>query len=141
MIEESGTVVENREKTVLIKARRGSSCESCASKKACHGADDILIEAENPVGAKAGDRVIFTAGAGSILKAGVLLYLVPIFFFITGVILGQTASERIWTGANPDLISGALGFSFLAIAFAVLKVYSKIIEKKRSYRPHVLRVI
>lgn len=144
MIEETGIVVENKGETVLIRAERTSSCESCAQKSVCHtgsGGGDMLIEADNPIGAKKGDYVVFTVGAGSVLKAGILLYLVPVLCFIFGVVLGQVASKRAFPALNGDLVSGVLGLAFLIIAFIGLKVYSKSVEKDRSYRPHVLRVV
>lgn len=143
MIEETGIVVENKGETVLIRAERTSSCESCAQKSVCHtgGGGDMLIEADNPIGAKKGDYVVFTVGAGSVLKAGILLYLVPVLCFIFGVVLGQAASKRAFPALNADLVSGILGLVFLIIAFIGLKVYGKFVEKDRSYRPHVLRVV
>ena len=101
----------------------------------------MLIEADNPVGADVGDMVVFTVGAGSVLKAGLMLYLVPVISFIAGVVLGQTVSVRVLPGQNPDLVSGALGVIFLAAAFAGLKVYGSMMEKGKSFRPRVLRVV
>ena len=143
-MEEQGVVIENKNRTVLIKARRSSACESCASQKTCHGGandTEMLIEADNPVGARVGDHVIFTTSAGSILKAGMLLYLFPILSFIAGVVLGQIAATRFFPKQNADLISGVLGAVFLALAFIGLKVYSRFLEKNKSYRPQVLKVV
>ncbi|MBI5493038.1 MAG: SoxR reducing system RseC family protein [Deltaproteobacteria bacterium] len=142
-MEEHGIVVQDKKRTVLIKAQRSTSCDSCASKKTCASGSadsEMLIEAENAVGAKVGDRVVFTIGTASILKAGLLLYLVPILCFIAGVVLGQTVAKNIFPAQNPDLVSGVLGVIFLALAFIGLKVYSSFIEKDKSFRPHVLRV-
>lgn len=142
-MEETGIVVQNKNRTAVIKTQRNSSCDSCASKKSCHSGSvdkDIFIEAENPVGAKVGDRVVFSVGAGSILKAGLLLYLLPIVSFIIGVVLGQTVAVNLFPGQNPDLISGLLGVVFLALAFGGLKVYGSFLDKKKTFRPRVLRV-
>jgi sigma-E factor negative regulatory protein RseC len=145
MIEEHGIVVQDNGERVLIKAQRSSACEGCASKQSCTSGQasgsDMLIEADNPVGAHVGDRVVFTAGAGSVLKAGALLYLVPILSFIFGVVIGQTKTiTGIFPSQNPDLISGVLGVVFLALAFIGLKVYSAYLDKSKTFRPKVLRV-
>ncbi len=142
-MEEHGIVVQDKKKTVLIKAQRSTACDNCASKRACASGStgsEMLIEAENTIGAKVGDRVVFTVGTGSILKAGLLLYLVPILCFIAGVVLGQTAAKNLFPDQNPDLVSGVLGVIFLSLAFIGLKVYSSFIEKGSAFRPHVLRV-
>ena len=145
MIEEHGIVVQDKGGRVLIKAQRSSSCEGCASKKSCSSGQasgaDMLIEADNLAGASVGDRVVFTAGAGSVLKAGALLYLVPILSFIFGVVIGQTeAITGLFPSQNPDLISGVLGAVFLALAFIGLKVYSAFLDKSKTFMPKVLRV-
>jgi len=144
-MEEHGIVVRLIGGGAVIKTRQSSACESCASKKSCSSGQsasgDAFIEADNPVGAKVGDSVIFTVGAGSILKAGALLYLVPIISFIVGVVIGQSGLVTgLLPGYNPDLLSGLLGAAFLALAFIGLKVYSAFLDKKRSFRPKVLRV-
>lgn len=131
--------------SALIKTRQSSACEGCSSKKSCSSGQDAsgegLLEADNPVGAKVGDSVIFTVGAGSVLKAGALLYLVPILSFILGVVIGQSGPViALLPGQNPDLLSGVLGAAFLALAFIGLKVYSAFLDKNRTFRPKVLRV-
>ncbi len=145
MIEEHGIVVQCKDGTALIKTHKSSACDGCASKKSCAtgqaGSDEAFIEADNYVGASVGDRVTFSVGAGSVLKAGALLYLVPILSFIFGVVIGQTKTiTGLFHGANPDLLSGAFGVAFLALAFIGLKVYSSFLDKNRTFRPKVLRV-
>lgn len=144
-MEELGIIVKKNTKTVLIKAHRTSACDGCASKKSCStggGTDnEMLIEADNPVGANVGDKVMFTVGAGSVLKAGLILYLVPIVTFIIGVVLGQTVATNLLPDQNPDLVSGVLGAVFLLLAFVGLKVYNAYLDKNKDYRPQVLRVV
>lgn len=142
-MEEHGVVVENKGATVLIKTERKSSCDSCASKKLCQsiGETDMLIEADNPVGANVGDLVVYEVGAGSVIKAGMLLYLVPLLSFILGIVLGEEASGRFFAGQNPDLVAGIFGFLFLGAAFVGLKLYGRRLERNKAYRPHVLKVV
>src|SRR3972149_8173105 len=96
MIEEYRTVVEAKEKTALVKAKRTTSCDSCVSKSLCTGVaeTDMLIEAQNPLNARAGDHVVFVVGAGSVIKAGMLFYLFPLLGFIAGVVLGRGFSDK-----------------------------------------------
>ena len=142
-MEEHGVVVKTKGTTVMVKAQRGTSCEGCASKRTCQaiGETDMLLEVENTVGAKEGDNVVFTVAAGSVLKAGVLLYLVPLISFIAGVVLGQTLAPGLFPETNPDLLSGVIGAGFLVLTFIGLKVYGRMIERDKSYRPHVVRVV
>ncbi len=142
-MEEHGIVVENKGTVVLIKAKRTSACDSCAASKSCHsiGEEEVLVEADDPVGAKVGDRVAYEVSASAIIKAGMLLYLVPLLSFIGGLVLGSAASALFFTGLNPDLVSGIFGAVFLAGAFIGLKLYGRRLERDKSYRPHVLKVM
>ncbi|MFQ5442431.1 MAG: SoxR reducing system RseC family protein [Thermodesulfobacteriota bacterium] len=142
-MEEHGVVVEDKGMTVVVKTERGSSCEGCASKRSCHsvGETEMLIEVRNTVGAVVGQEVVFTVGAASVMKAGVLFYLVPVLSFIFGVVLGQTVAVKIFPNENPDLVSGVLGVILLALSFFGLKIYSRRLEKDRSFRPRILRVV
>lgn len=142
-MEERGVIVECKGSVAVIRAQRTSSCDSCSSKKTCSSgsSSDMLIEAANGIGARAGDHVVFTVGGGSVLKAGVVLYLVPVLFFIGGIVLGQLAGKSVFIGLNPDLVSGVFGVVFLVIAFFGIKLYGKILEKSGAYRPQILRVV
>ncbi|HBG45852.1 MAG TPA: hypothetical protein DDW94_02580 [Deltaproteobacteria bacterium] len=142
-MEEHGTVIETKGQLVVIKAQRTSACDSCSSKKSCGsgGSDEeMLIEADNSIGAMVGDKVIFSVSARSVLKAGMLLYLFPILSFIAGVALGQSVFSGIFPMYNADLVSGLTGAAFLAVAFGVLKALSKLSERGGSLRPRVLKI-
>ena len=142
-MEEHGIVIRKEGERAIIRAERTGACESCSSKKSCAqtGSEtEMLIEADDPVGVKAGDKVVFAVSAGSVLKAGVLLYLFPILSFIAGVVLGQAVLSGMLPGYNPDLVAGVSGLALLALAFIGLKVFSTLSERSRSMRPQVLRV-
>jgi sigma-E factor negative regulatory protein RseC len=145
MIEEEGTVMEVKGNAVLIKAERTTSCESCMSKDFCHSLTetDMVLEADNEAGANVGDRVIFTVGAATLLKAGVLIYLIPLIGFIFGVVLGQAFAPPAFGGRGgaADLISAALGFFFLFVTLLWLRRYAKRAEKNRAFRPRVVKVV
>jgi len=142
MVEEHGIVTGVKGANAVIRAERTSSCDGCATKKTCAtGANgEMCIEADNAVGAKTGDHVIFTIGSASVMKAGVLLYLVPVLSFIAGVVIGQIVSPYL-PGVNHDLVSGALGAVFLAAAFVGLKLYGRFLDKDQTMRPRILRVV
>ncbi len=143
MIEEEGTVVEVRDDIAVIKAKRTTACEKCVSKKICQSVSEteMMVEAINPVGAHQGDEVVFTVGAATMLKAGVLIYLFPLLAFIAGVVVGQAVVPGITPELNKDLASTVLGFIFLTATYLLLSIYSKSAEKNRTYMARILRVV
>ena len=141
-MEEHGLVVQIKGENAVIKTQRTSACDNCSSKKSCGtggAGSDVLIELENSIGARVSDRVTFSVGSASILKAGLIIYLVPVLSFIAGVVIGQVISGYI-PGANPDLVSGLLGAAFLVAAFIGLKIYNAFLDRNSSFRAKILRV-
>ncbi len=142
-MEEHGIIVECRGATALVKTRRGSSCDNCSSKKSCKPLEqnDMLIEVDNTIGAEVGQDVIFTVGAGSVIKAGVLFYLVPVLSFIVGVVLGQAVLTGLFPHTNPDLISGLFGAFLLIVSFVGLKLYNRRLSRETAFRARILRKV
>lgn len=141
-MEEHGLVVQIKGKNAVIKTQRTSACDNCSSKKSCGtggAGSDVLIELDNSIGARVSDRVTFSVGSASILKAGLIIYLVPVLSFIAGVVIGQVVSGYI-PGVNPDLVSGLLGAICLVAAFIGLKIYNAFLDRNSSFRAKILRV-
>src|SRR3989337_2681180 len=116
-MEEHGIVIRKDGQRAIIRAERTGACDSCSSRKSCGqtGSEtEMLIEADDPVGVKAGDKVVFAVAAGSILKAGMLLYLFPILSFIAGDFLDEALFSGMLPGYNPDLVAGGSRGALLA---------------------------
>lgn len=73
--------------------------------------EQITVRAENPIGAKPGDRVVIEASGGQVFKAILLVYALPVVLFFVGYFLGQRLAA---IGA----LMGTLGF-FLGLGAAV----------------------
>ncbi|MCK4738977.1 MAG: SoxR reducing system RseC family protein [Deltaproteobacteria bacterium] len=142
MIEEQGIVIEVKGKTAVIKAKRTDECEQCASKSVCKGEnDDMFIEALNSENAKVGENVIFAVGAGTIIKAGVLVYLFPLIGFIIGIMLGQVFGKSIIPALNKDITSVIFGGIVMALTFLGVTYYSILAQKKDNYMPIIVKII
>jgi len=142
-MEENGIIVECKGLTAIVKTNQGTACASCQSKKACKPGEEereLLIEVDNAIGAEVGQNVVFTVGAESVLKAGVLFYLVPVISFIIGVVLGQSLLTGLFPKTNPDLVSGLFGAFLLVLSFIGLKLYNRHLSGDNAYRARILRV-
>ena len=111
--------------TALAIHLRQSACSGDCHK--CSGcgaaAETILLKAENPIGARAGDFVSICSDSGPVLKAAAVLYLVPVVLFFLGYLLGALAWGR---GA----LAGCLAF-VIGICLAV--VYDrKVVRKEKT---------
>jgi len=81
MIEEQGVIVDVKGNTAFVKMQRGTSCESCVAKNTCHGmigTNEVIVEADNSINARFGDRVVIMVGTATLLKTGFILYMGPV---------------------------------------------------------------
>ena len=81
-------------------------CSGCGAAK-----ESILLTVDNPIGAITGDFVKIQSETGPVLKAAVVLYMLPLLLFFGGYALGAAI------GWQPGLMGG-IGFG-LGVAFAV----------------------
>lgn len=143
MITEKGRVIELKNGKALIKTSKSSACESCATKQLCmsSGEEDMVIEADNPVCAGKGDDVLFSVGSSTVMKTGVILYLLPILGFITGVVIGQKYLATILPEYNPDLVSAACGILLLILTFCGIRAYGRRSDRQGKFRPKIVKVL
>lgn len=100
-----------------VSYRRPTACHGDCSK--CAGGcgsmaakEEIIVSAENLIGAKTGDSVYIEGETKKVAWAIVLVYVIPVVLFLTGYFLGQQ-----WECGN---LIGVLGF-FLGLVLAVLE--------------------
>ncbi len=100
-----------------VSYRRPTACHGDCSK--CAGGcgsmaakEEIIVSAENLIGAKTGDSVYIEGETKKVAWAVVLVYVIPVVLFLAGYFLGQQ-----WGYGN---LIGVLGF-FLGLALAVLE--------------------
>jgi sigma-E factor negative regulatory protein RseC len=138
---ESGIVIRVDSENAWVKTTRTSACESCAQKGACHVSADgreMEVEAINAVGAKVGDRVVLSLEAGTLLKSAFLLYVFPILMMLLGAVIGQKAASVF--SFEPSAFSAIIGFTFLVIAFLIMKKKGNRLSRKKEYHPKIIRI-
>ena len=109
--------------TAMVIHVRESACSGdCHKCSGCGAAKEaVLFTADNPIGARRGDLVKVESDTGTVLKAAVVLYVLPLVLFFLGYYLG--------TFLNAGGIVGGLGFA-LGIALSV--VYDRKVAQKEN---------
>ena len=99
--------------TALVMHVRESACSGdCHKCSGCGAAKEtILLKAQNPIGAKRGDLVKLESATGPVMKAAVMMYMIPMLLFFLGYFVGDGLWQR---GA----LIGCLAFA-AGIALAV----------------------
>ena len=77
----------------VVHIRQSACSGDCHKCSGCGAAQETLIfEAENPIGAQVGDKVIVTSRTGAVLRGAAVLYLLPLVLFFLGYLLSPWAA-------------------------------------------------
>ena len=110
--------------TATVLVVRESACSGdCHKCSGCGAAkESILFEANNPIGARRGDLVKVQSETGPVLKAAVVLYMLPLVLFFAGYALG--AALNISGG-----ITGGIAF---VLSIALIVLYDRRMQKNNK---------
>lgn len=107
----------------VIHVRESACSGDCHKCSGCGAAKEaILLEADNPIGAKPGDLVTVESATGPVLKAAVVMYLLPMVLFFAGYALGAA----LW---QQGALIGCMSF-VVSIGLAV--IYDRKVVKKQN---------
>lgn len=114
---------ENGTATV-IHVRESACSGDCHKCSGCGAAKEVMLfEAENAIGARAGEMVVVKSETAPVLKAAGVFYMLPMVLFF----LGYWAGASLW---GLGALAGCLAFA-AGIALAV--VYDrKVVQKKKT---------
>lgn len=110
--------------TAQVICVRESACSGdCHKCSGCGAAKEtILLTVDNPIGANVGDLVNIRSETGPVLKAAMVLYMMPLVLFFAGYALAAALE-----------LSGALfgGLAFV-LSIVLIVVYDRRMAKKDS---------
>ena len=93
-----------------VAVERGTACGGhCDGCETCIYAKRLLIEADNDIYAKPGDRVILESETGSVLGAAAMIYLLPVLLFFAAYAVAAAAGLREGLCVLISLAGAALG--------------------------------
>lgn len=105
----------------VVHVRESACSGDCHKCSGCGAAKEtILLTAQNPIGAGVGSLVTIQSATGPVLKAAVVLYVIPLVLFFAGYLLGAL----VW---NAGALVGCLGF-MLGVVLVVL--YDRRLSKQ-----------
>lgn len=107
----------------VIHVRESACSGDCHKCSGCGAAKEaVLFTADNPIGARQGDLVKVESDTGTVLKAAVVLYVLPLILFFLGYYLGDVM------GGKGVLIS-CLGF---LVGVGIIVLYDRLVVKKKN---------
>ena len=140
-IEEKGIVVEVRGSRAVVRALQGSQCAGCGSAKYCHGSGgEKTVEADNEIGAKAGDSVVMAVPSGALLRASFRVYILPVLGLLAGAAAMQLAVGRIAGPETAGMAAGIGGLVGAILSVVVLRLSGKSGDRGEGLRPRIMRL-
>ena len=118
---------------VEVAFQRTEACKNC---RACHiiNDKDMAIEAVNEVGARVDDLVEIDIPSKEIVRASIIVFMIPIFCLIAGYLIVDKFTAN-------QVLSALGGIIGLALSFFAIKWYDINIQEKTSGRATVVKVI
>ena len=110
--------------TAQVVHMRESACSGdCHKCSGCGAAKEVvLFTAENRIGARRGDLVKVESDTKTVLKAAVVLYVLPLVLFFVGYWLGTIPG-------NFGALAGCLGF---ALGVGIIVIYDRKVVRKQN---------
>ena len=138
---EQGYIVEIVDSvTAKLKLKRYSACASCGKCATTSESKDIIVEVDNTIGAKVGDRVEVNMETVNVLKAAFIAYTIPLAALLIGTV-GAFYILSYMNINNIEVISGGVGLTLTLLSFLMLKKNDSKFRASKEYIPIVTRVI
>lgn len=99
----------------------------------------MIVEALNRAQASVGDRVEISIEEASVLKASVLVYLIPIVMLFIGAVIGKMVGARF--EFDTDLAAFVFGAIVFAITLVVVRHSGRKLGKQSEYVPVITRIL
>lgn len=133
---EQGLVIEVNKNVAKIKVGRHSECKNCG---ACPGNNGIIIEVENKIGAKIGQRVVFEVKETNFITSVFIVFVLPLIVLFIGVLLGEVIGNLL--GLNVCFLQIAGGFIFVSVAIGGVKKFDNYIAKNHKSMPRITKIL
>ncbi|GCD08867.1 SoxR reducing system RseC family protein [Clostridium tagluense] len=133
--EEEGIIIEILEGNMAkVKVGRHGECKNCG---ACPGDSALIIEAQNLIGAKAGQRVAFEVKETNMLMAAFVVYIVPLIAILLGVIAGKAIAMKFgYSVRGFQIVGGTLTF---ILSILNIKIFDKFAHNNKKMQPVITR--
>ncbi len=137
---EKGKVLGIRDGEATIELAETEHCRSCniCSSLGERKKREMRIEAVE--GLEEGQEVTIEIESKAVLKAGFLVFIMPLLMFIVGALIAEKVFGLLGVGIGKDAGAFLLGFLFLIVTFAIVYFADKRARKKRKLEPRIVEI-
>lgn len=120
-----------------VEIQRHTACKKCGG---CNlGTDKTsIVQARNLINAQAGQKVYLSMENMSVLKAASIMYMIPLFFMILGVMFAYLCADKFGYQEAREMWSLVFGGAFLLGTFIIIKKLEPKFSKNNTYSPEIV---
>ena len=136
MEHEYGTVLRSSHDRVTLQMEASEQCTTCSAKDACVTlGEETVRQLELPTTKKLckGDRVTVGYEPGSRIASAFIVFILPILFLIIGYFTGM----QIFGTEGKSILTA---FVVFILSFAIVRLFGRILEKRKSFQPVIVHV-
>ena len=138
-MEKEAWVVGVEGENVRLRYLRHSACVNCGACLILGKKDQELV-LPNKMNLQEGDKVVVGLSSSSFLRATVLVYMIPLLFFLLGYVVGDLFLARLdlpkWREAG-GMVSGLL---FLFLTYKGINLYDRRLKDAARYQLEIVQI-
>ena len=139
-IREEGVVIEANGKTANVRIDRTTACAHC--KAGCMEKGGVMVtEAENIIGAQAGDTVHLEFNSRAALTAVLLVFGLPLLALLLGTVLAAVIFTKVGYPDRRHLLSISVGAILFFATFIPIKLYDRHIKESGKFNIAVVEIL
>ncbi|HYE80785.1 MAG TPA: SoxR reducing system RseC family protein [Clostridia bacterium] len=140
-MKEIGKVIKVEEDQATIMIRRGTACGECGACQVGREKLEMMMTADNSVGAQVGDEVEIDLENMNFMTAMLIAYGFPLIALIAGIFGGYYGMLALGLNDSTAQALGAiLGLVALAASYAVIRYKEESIKKLRKFKPVIVGI-
>ena len=135
--EEEGIIIEIFENNIAkVKVGRHNECKNCG---ACPGDSSVVIEAQNPIGARTGQRISFEMKETNMLMAAFIVYIAPLIAVVLGIVGGGAIAAKFAYSVRGFQIGG--GILTFTLSVLNIKIFDNFSHNNDKMQPVITQIL
>lgn len=130
-MKEIGKIIDKKDNLAIVELTPSSFCSTCSLCQRGKN-DKFILTAINQCSANIGDIVSIEISKSSFYKATILIYIIPLLFFLFGVFIGYFIGNIL--NKDPQLVGLITGSFLIIFGFVLIRFWDKKIQKKSPYK-------
>lgn len=140
-MKEIGKVIKVEEDQATIMIKRGTACGECGACQVGKEKLEMVMVAENHIGARVGDEVEIDLENMNFMTAVLIAYGFPLASLIAGIFGGYYGMLALGVkDGTAQAIGAIVGLAALTAAYAIIRFKEEAIKKLRKFKPVIVGI-